>query len=661
MNLLTTELEPFCRWRGQETRPDRYECFSPKLVVSGRGVTLADCARCYCCNHGLSGERVDTIPPLTEFSIGPVRVSRPRVVATLAVAGPGRDLLEISRPSLQRYAARIDADYHEIKIPASPYALGEKFRLRTLLDHWERVLFLDADILVSPGCPDLFDLVPRGTVGIHDDLDDIRRLVGVEWLAEQYEALLESQGEPYPPGWSTTCLNTGVVVFDRAHPDLFESPPLPYPGFHCAEQNLVNLNLWRFGYPVQHLPKHFNYQWWAYPGMRGPAYMWHYAKPVGASEPLRLAVMRAHAQGRPGHHLKRILEELGQISQGGCQCEKRANQMDEWGLAGCREHRAEIVGWVREGWGALGWGDKARAVIRGLWAGHRNMADPFGSVVDEVFRRAAQEVGEIWEQPVSTTPSVDISGKRHLLFHCMPVAGTPAWRTNCDHLIARLATFTGKKVCGIVTASSRCKRPLDPPEAVREYLEPYGFECFEVPNDYRLREVATWDGLWGRLEFGLEDLVFYCHSKGATKPWNPGVTCHTWGRVMYTWLLDYLPQMEELLTQFPVVGLFPKLGRHFANSRSQWHYSGSFYWVRAAEVLRRKGAAKIDRTWFGVESWPGSVFLPDEMGCPHDPRLTAEIDLYQMDTWRNRLLPMFRQWLETQRGLVRRAVPALDL
>jgi hypothetical protein len=250
--------------------------------------------------------------------------------------------------------------------------------------------------------------------------------------------------------------------------------------------------------------------------------------------------------------------------------------------------------------------------------------------------------------------------RRHLLFHVMPVAGTPIWRLNCDHLIARMRVFTGQRICGIVTASNRCKRPLDPPEAVREYLSPHGFEFIEVPNDYRLREVVTWEPMWDRLDATDRDLIFYCHSKGATKPYNPGTVCHSWGRVMYEVLLGYLPAMERLLTTYPIVGLFPQTGRHFANSRSQWHYSGSFYWMRAAEALGRKGPEKIDKTWFGVESWPGLVYPPDEIGCPHDPRETAGLDMYQMESWRDKILPMIARWKqENESGRLRDALSAL--
>ena len=42
---------PQCRWRGLELSPGRYDCRSPKLIVSPEGVPGELCRQCYCCDH----------------------------------------------------------------------------------------------------------------------------------------------------------------------------------------------------------------------------------------------------------------------------------------------------------------------------------------------------------------------------------------------------------------------------------------------------------------------------------------------------------------------------------------------------------------------------------------------------------------------------------
>src|SRR5262249_17743088 len=157
---------------------------------------------------------------------------------------------------MRRYAERIGADFHMIRVEESPYPLGEKFRIGTLLDSWERVLYLDADVILGRACPDLFTLVPPDKVGIFDDLPDVKRLSGSSWLAEQYRELALSQGWVIPEGFDS-CLNSGVIVVGRDHRGMFTPPDEPYPAYHCGEQNVMN---WRLrDLPVFSLPRELNY------------------------------------------------------------------------------------------------------------------------------------------------------------------------------------------------------------------------------------------------------------------------------------------------------------------------------------------------------------------------------------------------------------------
>lgn len=338
--------------------------------------------------RSVGGRKSKRVTPPADLGVGPAFPTRPRVVATLAVGEVGRRMLQISGRSIRAYAERVGADYHVIDVGQSDYPLGEKFRAGTLLDSWERVLFLDADVIVSDNCPDLFSLVPEGSIGVHDDGPDVERLSGLDWLRHQYAAMALSQGWPIPSRFAS-CLNTGVVLFDRAHRDLWTPPPAPYPGFHTGEQNAVNWNLARTGYPVCRLDSTLNYQWWAHRDMKGPAHVWHYARPVGKTDAERLALMsvRAGVSPGPGTELKRMLTALGIVPPVGCQCERRAALMDEWGAEGCRRRRTEIVGWLTEEWQRLGWWERLKVGAAAVAKGAVSL-DPVGAMVDESIRRA---------------------------------------------------------------------------------------------------------------------------------------------------------------------------------------------------------------------------------------------------------------------------------
>lgn len=95
------------------------------------------------------------------------------------------------------------------------------------------------------------------------------------------------------------------------------------------------------------------------------------------------------ARKGPGAHLKAILAGLGLKPAKDCGCDKRAAEMDAWGPAGCREHRAEIVAWLDEQRAKASWSEKLVAAAKAMTAGLPiNLLDPMGSLVDEAIRRA---------------------------------------------------------------------------------------------------------------------------------------------------------------------------------------------------------------------------------------------------------------------------------
>lgn len=95
--------------------------------------------------------------------------------------------------------------------------------------------------------------------------------------------------------------------------------------------------------------------------------------------------------GGPGTELKALLAELG-LSPDGCDCDRRAAAMDALGPSGCREMRANIVAWLKAAWPDLGRGERARFILRALFAGRLLRVDPVGALVDEAVRRAETKI-----------------------------------------------------------------------------------------------------------------------------------------------------------------------------------------------------------------------------------------------------------------------------
>lgn len=57
----------------------------------------------------------------------------------------------------------------------------------------------------------------------------------------------------------------------------------------------------------------------------------------------------------PGTELMKILDSIGIKESPTCDCAGKANQMDVWGVSGCKENRDTIIQWIREGQEKWGW------------------------------------------------------------------------------------------------------------------------------------------------------------------------------------------------------------------------------------------------------------------------------------------------------------------
>lgn len=103
-----------------------------------------------------------------------------------------------------------------------------------------------------------------------------------------------------------------------------------------------------------------------------------------------IALVNAPPPGGPGSELKNLLKELGLGERLGCSCTARAEHMDRLGASGVRQHREEILVWLREEAGRRGWREKLAAGVTAARAGLLlNPLDAAPGLLDEALRRAA--------------------------------------------------------------------------------------------------------------------------------------------------------------------------------------------------------------------------------------------------------------------------------
>lgn len=172
-----------------------------------------------------------------------------RAVVTITIGKNYEEVSNLSHPTIKKYADKIGAEFVVINnLRTLPH--WEKFQIFNLLKEYERIIYIDTDILVRDDCPDLFEIVPMDKLGIFNEGK----------YAPRQESLMEairSYNEPLKKDWNGTYYNTGVMVLSRFHKQLFKIPNEVHNA-GMFEQPYLNLRIINDKIPVEELEYQFN-------------------------------------------------------------------------------------------------------------------------------------------------------------------------------------------------------------------------------------------------------------------------------------------------------------------------------------------------------------------------------------------------------------------
>ena len=91
-----------------------------------------------------------------------------------------------------------------------------------------------------------------------------------------------------------------------------------------------------------------------------------------------------------GDAMTALLREYGLAAKSSCSCKSWAGKLNEWGVAGCREHRAEIIAHLAEAYHAATWWDTFKAAGSAVY---HSLPLTLGGMVDEAIRRTETSPG----------------------------------------------------------------------------------------------------------------------------------------------------------------------------------------------------------------------------------------------------------------------------
>lgn len=234
---------------------------------------------------------------------------------------------------------------------------------------------------------------------------------------------------------------------------------------------------------------------------------------------------------------------------------------------------------------------------------------------------------------------------RHLTYHVYPTKHQEGWIWNLKQLVQRASLFeNGKRILAIATDSQ-----THDASRVVDFCHQIGLSWTHVvtkTNSRALREVQTWIPMLEEINppaCSDNEAVFSAHAKGV----RHGVMekhITAWADLMYRSCLDDIEAVEIELSKYLATGSFKRYGHFRTAGNHRWHYSGTFFWWRPSAVAGRNWK-KVDRRFFGTESWLGHQASADETGCLF---LDNCQDLYQAKYWEDVVWPAWEKsiWMK---------------
>lgn len=157
-----------------------------------------------------------------------------KLVLTIAIGDEYSRMRKLTHPAIERYAKKINADYMCIdkKTVSETSPHWEKFQIYDLLNKYDRIMYLDTDILVRDDCDDLFGIVPQDSLGMFNEAPFTNRSMELMIdICKKYNITL--------PDWNGKYYNSGVMVISKDHRELFKKPEIEHFSFY--EQSYLNM------------------------------------------------------------------------------------------------------------------------------------------------------------------------------------------------------------------------------------------------------------------------------------------------------------------------------------------------------------------------------------------------------------------------------------
>lgn len=135
----------------------------------------------------------------------------------LFTVGCNLSYLDITAPFMMDYCKKYNLDFvvtKESKLPnynKHIYAAFDRYDIYSLLDKYDRVAYVDADIIIKKSAPNIFEVVPEDKFGVYYESDNFDR-----------NSFIDTVKTYYNYHGLTRYFNSGVMVASKIHKPIFD-------------------------------------------------------------------------------------------------------------------------------------------------------------------------------------------------------------------------------------------------------------------------------------------------------------------------------------------------------------------------------------------------------------------------------------------------------
>jgi hypothetical protein len=173
------------------------------------------------------------------------------LIVTITIGDRYTQLSKATHPTIEKYAEKIGCDFIVIRDTKYSIPHYEKCNLKKLFEEYDRICYIDTDIIVHPDAPNIFDIVPENKLGLFNELPYHAN------LEKSFIKYLNDKNIQIPK--ELKYYNTGVIVASKNHSSFFEDPKVIEE--HFFEQTYLNSNIIKNDIEVFSLPFRYNRQY----------------------------------------------------------------------------------------------------------------------------------------------------------------------------------------------------------------------------------------------------------------------------------------------------------------------------------------------------------------------------------------------------------------